>query len=108
MGKSVLQRLAGYLRNIALHGTADPPADGDPGDGNRPRPTAIEGVEAKENRNGNDATRPCAVIGIPYSSGSVDKKETEEESVMKTIAKYMFTAVAIAAATRILTAWGGG
>ena len=58
---------------------------------------------------GNERKKPCAVIGIPYSSDAAENTETkEEEDVMKNNAKYMFTAVAVAAAAVLLAACGGG
>jgi len=106
MGKGVLQRLFGFLWDLPDHTKADPPSGDDPGDKGRPRLTAIEEDKGKEGREGNERTKPCAVIGIPYSSDAAEKTvEKEEESVMKSIAKYMFVFAAVAAA---LSACGGG
>jgi hypothetical protein len=45
------------------------------------------------------------VIGIPYSSDAEEKTvETEEESIMKNIAKYMFVTATIAVAVFALSA----
>ncbi|HEX9191216.1 MAG TPA: hypothetical protein VF847_03905 [Candidatus Deferrimicrobiaceae bacterium] len=109
MGKSILQRLAGYVRDLNLTGTANPRPGGERPDGGRGRLSAVGRGKGEGNRGGDDPVKPCAVIGIPYSSDAVGKTEPEEEeSAMKTIAKYMFTAVVFAAAAMILAAGGGG
>jgi len=61
-------------------------------------------------REGNERTKPCAVIGIPYSSdAAADTVEEEnEENVMKNIPKFMFVFAAAAAAVFALSACGGG
>jgi len=71
MEKSVLRRLLGFLRDPFCQTEADPPSAGDPGDKGRPRLTAVEGGKGKEEmekRGSDERTKPCAVIGIPYSS----------------------------------------
>jgi hypothetical protein len=112
MEKGVLRRLFGFLRDSSDQRKANPPSDGDPGDKERPRLTAIEGRKGKEDgeyREGNERTKPCAVIGIPYSSDAVEETvEKEEESIMKSITKYMFVFPAVAAAAFALSACGGG
>lgn len=109
MEKSVLQRVFGFLCDLFQQGKADPPSCGDPGDKRRNRLTAIEGGRGKEDREGNGRIKPCAVIGIPYSSDAAEKTvETEEESIMRSIAKYMFGTAAVAAAVFVLSACGGG
>jgi len=81
MGKGLLQRLAGCLRD--LKGTSE--------------------------RDGNERNKPCAVIGIPYSSDAAENTDPEsEEKTMKRIGMYMFTTAAIAVAAIILAACGGG
>lgn len=109
MEKSVLQRLFGFLFDLSDQRKADPPSDDDPGDKKRPRLTVIEGGKGKEDREGNERIKPCAVIGIPYSSDAAEETvEKEEESIMKSIAKYMFVFAAVAAAVFALSACGGG
>ena len=109
MEKSVLQRLFGFLRDLTDQRKADPPSDGDPGDKRRPRLTAIEGGKGTGKWDGNERRKPCAVIGIPYSSDAADDTvEEREESIMKHIAKYMFVFAAVAAAVFALSACGGG
>ena len=71
MGTGVLRRLFGFLRDPFCQTEAAPLSGGVPGDKVRPGLTAIErdmGKEVGENREGNERTKPCAVIGIPYSS----------------------------------------
>jgi hypothetical protein len=109
MEKSVLQRLFGFLWDLSDQRKTDPPSGDDPGDKRRPRLTAIEGGKGKEDRGGNERTKPCAVIGIPYSSDAAEETvEKKEESIMKCIAKYMFVFAAAAAAVFALSACGGG
>jgi hypothetical protein len=109
MEKSVLQRLFGFLRDLTDQRKADPPSGDDPGDKWRPRLTMIEGGKGKGEWDGNERRKPCAVIGIPYSSDAADDTvEEEEESIMKSIAKYMFVFAAVAAAVFALSACGGG
>jgi len=107
MKKSVLQQLFGFLREIAGRPQADPPSCGDSCCDRRPRLVVIAGGTGMEDREGNGRERPCAVIGIPYSSDtedSVEEEEGEEESVMKNISKYMFLLAAVAAAAFALSA----
>jgi len=107
MEKSVLQRLFGFLRNLPDRTKANPPSGCDPGTDRRPRLTVIEGGIGKEVREGNEREKPCAVIGIPYSSDAedmVEEEDEEEESVMKNISKYMFLFAAVAAAAFALGA----
>ena len=106
MGKSVFHRLFGFLRDPSDQRKADPPSDGDPGDKGRPRLTAIEGKEDRENREGNERTKPCAVIGIPYSSEAAAHtgEEEKEESDLKNIAKFMFVSTGAAVAVFFLGA----
>ena len=109
MEKSVLQRLFGFLRDLSDQRKGDPPSGDDPGDKLRPRLTVIEGGKGKGEWDGNERRKPCAVIGIPYSSNAADDTvEEEEESIMKNIAKYMFVFAAVAAAVFALSACGGG
>jgi hypothetical protein len=111
MEKSVLQRLFGFLCDLSSQRKADPHSDGDPGDKRRPRPTATEGGKGKEDREGNEREKPCAVIGIPYSSDAAEERgEKEKECIMKSNAKYMFVIAAVAAAVFALSVcgWGGG
>jgi uncharacterized protein DUF5666 len=83
MERSVLQRLFGFLRDFPH--------------------------QRKAESDGNERTNPCAVIGIPYSSDAAEKTvEKEEESVMKSITKYMFAAAALSTAAFALSACGGG
>ncbi len=105
MEKSALQRLFGFLFDLSDQRKADPPSGDDPGDKSRPRLTSIEGGKGKEDREGNERRKPCAVIGIPYSSDAAEETvEKEEESIMKSIAKYMFVFAAVAAAVFALSA----
>lgn len=110
MKKSVLQRLFGFLREITGSPKADPPSCGDSCCDRRPRLVVIEGGIGKEGREGNGRERPCAVIGIPYSSDTEDSVEEEEEEeeteerVIKNIAKFMIVFAAAAAAVFALNA----
>lgn len=109
MEKSVLKRLFGFLRDLTDQRKADPTSGDDPGDKWRPRLTMIEGGKGKGKWDGNERRKPCAVIGIPYSSDAADDTvEKEEESIMKHIAKYMFGIGAVLAAAFALSACGGG
>lgn len=109
MEKGVLQRLFGFLGDPFHRWKADPHSCGGPGDTRRHRLTAIEGGRGKDDRDGNERTKPCAVTGIPYSSDAAEKTvETEEESIMRNIAKYMFVTATVAAAVFALGACGGG
>jgi len=83
MGKSILQRLFGFLWDLSH--------------------------QRKAESDGNERTKPCAVIGIPYSSDAAEETvEKEEESIMRSIAKYMVVFAAVAAAAFALSACGGG
>ncbi len=109
MEKNILQQLFGFLRDLTDQREADPPSGDDPGDKWRPRLTVIEGGKGKGKWDGNERRKPCAVIGIPYSSDAADDTvEKEEESIMKHIAKYMYVFAAVAAAAFALSACGGG
>ncbi len=109
MEKNILQRLFGFLWDLSDQRMADPPSGDDPGDKWRPRLTVIEGGKGKGKWDGNERRKPCAVIGIPYSSDAADDTvEKEEESIMKHIAKYMYVFAAVAAAAFALSACGGG
>jgi hypothetical protein len=109
MEKNILQRLFGFLWDLSYQRKADPPSGDDPGDKWRPRLTVIEGGKGKGKWDGNERRKPCAVIGIPYSSDAADDTvEKEEESIMKHIAKYMYVFAAVAAAAFALSACGGG
>jgi len=109
MEKKILQRLFGFLFDSPDQKKANPPSDGDPGDKRRPRLAAIEGGKGTGKWDGNERRKPCAVIGIPYSSDAADDTvEEEEESIMKHIAKYMFVLAAVAAAGFALSSCGGG
>lgn len=110
METGLLQRLAGYLRDLFATGETDPPAGEGPGDRRRPELTVIEGGKGKSEWDGNERRKPCAVIGIPYSSDAAENtvREAEEEEGMKNITRYMFTVTAVAAAAMLLAACGGG
>ena len=109
MGKSILQRLAEYLRDLTAQGEAAPPSAGDPDDKRQPRLIAIEGGKGKGEPDGNEREKPCAVIGIPYSSDAADETaENEEEDAMKQMKKYMYGVGAAVAAVFALSACGGG
>jgi hypothetical protein len=102
MKKGVLQRLFGFLRGLPDRTKADPPTCSDPGCCRRPRLTVIEGGTGMNDREGNERKKPCAVIGIPYSSDAADmveeeEEEEEEERVIRNIAKFMFVFAAAAA-----------
>jgi len=79
MGKNILRRLAEYLRDLTVEGEAAPPSAGAPGDKRRPRLVAIEGGKGKRERDGDEPGKPCAVIGIPYSSDAADETVEDEE-----------------------------
>jgi hypothetical protein len=109
MEKSILQRLAEYLRDLAAQGEAAPPSAGDPDDKRQPRLIAIEGGKGKGEPDGNEREKPCAVIGIPYSSDAAEETaENEEEDSMKQVKKYMYGVGAAVAAVFALGACGGG
>lgn len=99
MGKGILQRLFGFLWDLPDQRKADPPSGDDPGDKRRPRLFVIEGGKGKGEWDGKERRKPCAVIGIPYSSDAAsDTVEKEEESGMKKVTKYMFAIGAAVAA----------
>ena len=109
MKKGVLQRLFGFLRGLPDRAKSDPPSGGDPGDNRRPCLTAIKGGTGMEDREGNGRKKPCAVIGIPYSTDAEEmeeeeEEEEEEERVIKNIAKFMFVFGAAAVAVLALNA----
>jgi len=119
MERNVLQRIAGYLRDLALKEKEGPPSgsreSGPPSSGGveetgKPRLIAIDGGKGKSDGDGNERGKPCAVIGIPYSSGAAeDTGEDEEECAMnQRKKKYMFAVGAAAAAAIALSACGGG
>ena len=81
MGKSVLSRLIGFFLNSPGRRRADPPSDGDPGDKRRPCLTLIKGSKGKGEWDGNERRKPCAVIGIPYSSDAAEDTGEEEEEI---------------------------
>ena len=109
MGKSMLQRLAEYLRDLTAQGEAAPPSAGDPDDKRQPRLIAIEGGKGKGEPDGNERGKPCAVIGIPYSSDAAEETvENEEEDAMKQMKKYMYGVGAAVTAVFALSACGGG
>jgi len=109
MGKSIFQRLAEYLRDLTAQGEAAPPSAGDPDDKRQPRLIAIEGGKGKGEPDGNEREKPCAVIGIPYSSDAAEETvENEEEDAMKQMKKYMYGVGAAVAAVFALSACGGG
>jgi hypothetical protein len=109
MGKSIFQRLAEYLRDLTAQGEAAPPSAGDPDDKRQPRLIAIEGGKGKGEPDGNEREKPCAVIGIPYSSDAAEETaENEEEDSMKQMKIYMYGVGAAVAAVFALSACGGG
>ncbi|GAB4246296.1 MAG: hypothetical protein OHK0028_24080 [Deltaproteobacteria bacterium] len=77
MERNVLQRIAGYLRDLACDdkggtpfgtGTSASLSAGRPDENGKHRLVAIDGGKGKTERDGNERKKPCAVIGIPYSS----------------------------------------
>lgn len=79
MGRNILQRLAEYIRDLTGEEEAAPPSAGHPGDKRRPRLVAIEGGKGKGNQDGDEERKPCAVIGIPYSSDAAEETGEDEE-----------------------------
>ena len=109
MGKNILERLAEYLLDFTAQGKAAPPSAGAPDDNPPPRLIAIEGGKCKRERDGNEREKPCAVIGIPYSSDAAEETvENEEEDAMKQMKKYMYGVGAAVTAVFALSACGGG
>jgi hypothetical protein len=105
MGKNILQRLFGFLWDPSDPGKANPPSGDDPGDKGRPRLTVIEGGKGMEKWDGIERRKPCAVIGIPYSSDTADETvEDIEEDAVEKIAKFMLVAGTVAAAAFALGA----
>jgi hypothetical protein len=82
MGKNILQRLAEYLLDLLSSAEDAPPSAGGVQKSRKPRLTAIEGGKGMTDRDGNERRKPCAVIGIPYSSDAAEDKVVKmEESV---------------------------
>jgi len=92
MERSVLQRLFGFLWDPSDPRKANPPSGDDPGGRRQPVLTVIEGGKGKGGWDGNERRKPCAVIGIPYSADVAEETvEKNDERIMKSIAKYMFS-----------------
>jgi hypothetical protein len=109
MGKGVLQRLAGYLRDLWISWEANPHAWGGGTDRKSARLVAIDGSKGISGWDGVERRKPRAVIGIPYSSDAAENTEMAgEEKTMKRIGMYLFTTVAVAAAAFLIAACGGG
>jgi len=108
MEKNLFQRLMDFLLDLPSP-TDVPPSGGRPRDEAKPRLTAIEGGRGKTERDGEERKKPCAVIGIPYSSDAAeDTAEEEEEPSMKQVKKCMFGVGAVVVAAFALGACGGG
>ena len=109
MKKKMARRLAEYLRELVSSAQAAPPFADRLRDGGKTHPTVIEEGKGKEDGEGNEGRKPCAVIGIPYSSDAAEKTvRKEEEETMNRKAKYMSAIGAAVAAAFALGACGGG
>lgn len=109
MGKNQLQRLVEYLRERAPSKEAAPTFADKLRDGGKRHLTSIDKGRGKGERDGNERREPCAVIGIPYSSGTAEETvEDGEGNSMRQLTRNMFAFGAALAAAFALTACGGG